>query len=78
MQTEQGDCPASRPGLRGAKVVLSLLCGLCDSWVEGREGPAAKVSGPPLSRLTLIFFVGGATGESGGTGTQAQGELGGA
>lgn len=72
MQREQGDCPASRPGFRGAEVVLSLLCGLQDSWVKGKEGPAAKVLGPPLSGLTLIF-VGGATGDSGGAGRQAPG-----
>lgn len=40
--------------------------------VGGREGPAAKVSRPPLSGLTLIF-VGGATGESGGAGRGARG-----
>lgn len=42
MQREQGDCPASRPGLRGAEAVLSLLCGLLDSRVKGRKVPQPR------------------------------------
>lgn len=75
MRTE-GDCPDSRPSLRGPEAVLSLICGLGDSWVEGRADPTAKVSGPPLSGRTLWSSSWGRLGEQRGRKTGTGGRVG--